>query len=382
MKKLLFVISQFYKGGAETALLNLLSCLPSEDFAVDLIILNQYPVKDAVSLVPEIPESVHVFDQWRETYHVPVLNTLRRIIRFLLQGDLQHPWKAIQYVKDKEYDWAFHVGEWITPEFCAKYVKAANKAVWIHTDLSKSTNFDSDYFFKYDNEIKYYIFVSYNALNNSVKRYPQLRGKSYCIHNIVDDKAIKSMSEAYIPVDESLPLVVTCANIRPEKNHMRQIEVMSILREKGIRFKWLNLGSTADTVLYRRLNEEVEKRNLSEDFVFLGAVENPYPYMKHATAVAVLSDYEAWSLVITEAKVLGVPVIATKTAGALEQLEHNVTGILCDFDAEDIAMKMESLMQDNKLRNKIRNNIVGYSTKIEALVSFKRLLELESLEMK
>ena len=178
MKKLLFVISQFYKGGAETALLNLLSCLPSEDFAVDLIILNQYPVKDAVSLVPEIPESVHVFDQWRETYHVPVLNTLRRKIRFLLQGDLQHPWKAIQYVKDKEYDWAFHVGEWITPEFCAKYVKAANKAVWIHTDLSKSTNFDSDYFFKYDNEIKYYIFVSYNALNNSVKRYPQLRGKS------------------------------------------------------------------------------------------------------------------------------------------------------------------------------------------------------------
>ena len=61
----------------------------------------------------------------------------------------------------------------------------------------------------------------------------------------------------------------------------------------------------------------------------------------------------AWSLVITEAKVLGVPVIATKTAGALEQLEHNVTGILCDFDAEDIAMKMESLMQDNKLGIKL-----------------------------
>ena len=40
-KKLLFVINQFFKGGAETALLNLLLVLPQEQFEVDLLIFDQ-----------------------------------------------------------------------------------------------------------------------------------------------------------------------------------------------------------------------------------------------------------------------------------------------------------------------------------------------------
>jgi len=377
MKKLLFVISQLYKGGAETALLNLLSSLSSEDFEIDLLLLNQYPVKDAVSLVPEIPKHINVFDQWKKTYHFPLLYRLKRRLRYIMHGDLQDPQKAIQYVQNKVYDWAFHIGEWISPEFCAKHVRAANKAVWIHTDLSKSTNFNADVLFSYDKDFSCYIFVSQNAMMNSVEKFPQLKGRAYCIHNIVDDQAIKAKSEAFVPFRESLPVVVTCANIRPEKNHMRQIEVMTMLKEKGIRFKWLNLGSTADKILYEKLVEEVEKRDLSQDFLFLGSVENPYPYIKHATAVAVLSDYEAWSLVITEAKVLGVPVIATKTAGAMEQIEHNVTGILCEFDAEDIALKMENLLKWPALKEKIRENIAGFSSKAKALDDFSRLINLD-----
>ena len=68
MKKLLFVITQLYKGGAETALVNLLSRISPEDYVIDLIILNQYPVKDAVSLIPMLPENINVFDQWKRLF--------------------------------------------------------------------------------------------------------------------------------------------------------------------------------------------------------------------------------------------------------------------------------------------------------------------------
>lgn len=38
MQKLLFVISQFYKGGAETSLANLLNALDYKKFEVDFVI--------------------------------------------------------------------------------------------------------------------------------------------------------------------------------------------------------------------------------------------------------------------------------------------------------------------------------------------------------
>ena len=40
-KKILFVITQFYKGGAETSLLNLFHCLDSQKYEVDFLVLNQ-----------------------------------------------------------------------------------------------------------------------------------------------------------------------------------------------------------------------------------------------------------------------------------------------------------------------------------------------------
>ena len=48
MKTMLFVISQLYKGGAETALVNLLNRLDYAQNSVELLILNQVPVEEAV----------------------------------------------------------------------------------------------------------------------------------------------------------------------------------------------------------------------------------------------------------------------------------------------------------------------------------------------
>ena len=52
-RTLLFVITQFYRGGAETALVNLLKALSPEDYAVDLLVLNQTTQEN--SLLPEVP---------------------------------------------------------------------------------------------------------------------------------------------------------------------------------------------------------------------------------------------------------------------------------------------------------------------------------------
>jgi len=62
MKKrnILIVINQFFKGGAETALINFFHVLNKENYHVDLLIFDQIDLKGTVPLIPQIPEWVHV----------------------------------------------------------------------------------------------------------------------------------------------------------------------------------------------------------------------------------------------------------------------------------------------------------------------------------
>ena len=58
--------------------------------------------------------------------------------------------------------------------------------------------------------------------------------------------------------------------------------------------------------------------NVENEVHFLGFQANPYPYLKESDIFISTSISEGFSLVICEALVLGIPIVATNTAGALE----------------------------------------------------------------
>ena len=74
MKKLLFVISQLYKGGAETSLVNLLNHLDTTKYEIELLILNQSPIEHAVSLIPQINKKINCL--FKRFFHLSFLFTL------------------------------------------------------------------------------------------------------------------------------------------------------------------------------------------------------------------------------------------------------------------------------------------------------------------
>ena len=113
---------------------------------------------------------------------------------------------------------------------------------------------------------------------------------------------------------------------------------------------------------------------LEKDFLLLGVDQNPYKYMSKVDAVAVLSDFESWSLVITEAKLVGTPVIATKTSGAIEQLVDNETGLLTDFTVTHIADKIQGYLEDKELQKKIRYNLNNFTTNQKVMSEFNEVL--------
>ncbi|MEG2513484.1 MAG: glycosyltransferase, partial [Acetivibrio sp.] len=371
--KILFVITQFFKGGAEVALLNLLHALSSEEYDIDFLIFDQIELKSAVSLIPQLPNWVNVCNAAENEGELAYFKKAVSKVYLRITKKQLYRKTAYKFVKDKEYDFAFSYGEWMSPQFVATKVKAKNKAVWIHTDIDKAQFVDEKILFGWDDKFQSYIFVSELSMKSAILKYPFLKERSYVIHNMCDDNNIRNRAKDKMDfeISEEMPILLTVANIRNEKNHLRQIEAMNILKKQGIRFKWLNVGCVADPILKHKVEFLIHQYGLEKDFLLLGADENPYKYMIRADAVCVLSDFESWSIVITEAKLLGIPVIATKTSGAIEQISNNETGILCDFSIDDIVKQIKKFIINNSVSEHIRNNLIGFNTQKDTMKQFK-----------
>lgn len=375
-KKILFVITQFYKGGAETSLLNLFHCLDSQKYEVDFLVLNQIEYQDATSLMGEVPDWIHVFDAVKNRGNGVKLEQLAgKIYRRLFHTET-YVKSAVDFVKNRKYDVAISFGEWLSPAFLVKKVNAVKKYVWIHIDLDKADFVNKEELVKYDSRITGYIFASEKSRQSSIHRCPQMTEKSIVVHNILNRQNILSRAAEDVTLPQANDsFLLSVGNLRVEKNYPRQIEVMRILKKKKIPIKWICIGSTVDKNVYGEVSELLEKYQLKDDFILCGADDNPYKYMKRAKAVMVLSDHESWSLVISEAKLLGVPVIATNTSGAQEQIVNGETGIITSFQVEEIAEEIEEFLNDLELQNKIKKNLILDNTQNLGILEFEDLLE-------
>lgn len=378
MKKLLFVISQLYKGGAETALVNLLNVIDYSQYEIDLLILNQEPVAGAISLIDAVNPNVTICDAYLEYQKITIFDRVRAKLEYSSEQKGAYWFTALDFVKDKTYNWAFFWGEWCAPSFVAYHVSADKKAAWIHSDISAASFFDSELYFYFFDYFNHFIFVSKKSMETALDKFPFIKGKEVLIYNISNVPYIKSRAEEIID-DYKKPLnkkvLLTCANVRAEKNHLRQILVMLELKRRGFDIQWINIGSTAEKERLQFLYEKCAEEKLEKDFLFLGPKENPYKYMRQADMITVLSDHESWSMVITEAKILGIPVVSTKTSGALEQLVDGKTGILTDFTVNNISDCIEEYLRNEEKMAVIKNNLKNFNNTEAILSEFYQLLQ-------
>ena len=373
-KRVLFIINQFFKGGAETALVNLLRTMDSRRFDVDLLIFDMIDLPGSLSLIPEIPAWVHVINVAENEKKAAFVKKAVFKLERKLTGTQPFRRGAIRYLRDRYYDAAISYGEWFSSALCARYAAARRKYVWIHADMDKAAFLHPD-ILRFEAQFDGFLFASRHSMEGAIKKFPQLASRSLVIPNRVDSEKILAMSEEALPIslpEDGLPLLVTVANIREEKNHLRQVEAMQQLFSEGLRFRWVNIGSLANAPLVEKLRLAVHDAGLEDYFTLTGPLDNPYGVMQKASAVCVLSDHESWSMVITEAKALGVPVIATRTSGALEQIEDGENGILCGFSAGEIAGAVRAFLTggaaDAMRRKKETHTAAGAAGTLETLL--------------
>jgi glycosyltransferase involved in cell wall biosynthesis len=103
--------------------------------------------------------------------------------------------------------------------------------------------------------------------------------------------------------------------------------------DKGLEFHWQVVGpGDASPII-----QTAKQLGVSRMVEFVGAQDNPYPYINACDIYVQPSRYEGHSVTVREAQLLYKPVVITNYNTAANQVQSGVDGIICALDNEAIA---------------------------------------------
>lgn len=388
MKKKILIFSHAMEiGGAERALLGLLNSFDYSKYEVDLFLL-----KHSGELMPLIPEKVNLLPEAPaySAIMMPMVTVLKSGQIDVLLGRLIGKLKAksfnekmkyndsavsIEYshkytkkfmpvISDKEYDIAI---SFLTPHyFVAEKVNAKKKIAWIHTDYS-TVDIDIQSELKmwsvYDNIIS----ISDDVTKAFLSKFPSLEDKIICIENILSKEFIDTQAELINIKDEfdnSKLKLLSIGRFCEAKNFDNVPEIASIIKSKGIDFKWYIIGYGSDEDL---IKSKIAEFGMYDTVIILGKKENPYPYIKACDIYVQPSRYEGKAVTVHEAQILNKPIIITDYPTAKSQLTNGFDGVIVSMDNQDCADGIAKVIQDKELQSKLIENMksTNYSNESE-----------------
>lgn len=116
-----------------------------------------------------------------------------------------------------------------------------------------------------------------------------------------------------------------------------------------------------------RLQEQIVNIGLSERIELAGTRKNVVDYLLKAELFAFTSSSEGFPNVVGEALSAGLPVVAYDCiAGPSDMIQNGVNGYLIElFDQEQFKLKLQELMEDEDLRNRMREQAQASMQKYE-----------------
>lgn len=132
------------------------------------------------------------------------------------------------------------------------------------------------------------------------------------------------------------------------------IKSIKILKNKNINCH-LYIGGTGP--LLTELQELVDLLNLQESITFLGNVSDKSSFFKRIDIFVLPSRYEGFPLVLLEAGIYHMPVVATEVSGTPEIIKDDHTGFLVEKDnPKELALAL-SKFQNRNVRNELSENL-------------------------
>ena len=148
--------------------------------------------------------------------------------------------------------------------------------------------------------------------------------------------------------DEATPILLLVARLRWEKGLATFAGVISTLRERGVRHRVAVVGDGPARHEFSRL--------LPPSASFLGTLTGERLAEAYASSDIFLypSSTEGWGATCLEAQSAGLPVVATRSSGIVEVVEHGVGGLLLPaHNVSALADAVATLVGDASLRHEM-----------------------------
>lgn len=171
------------------------------------------------------------------------------------------------------------------------------------------------------------------------------------------------------------PVVLTVARLSAEKQLSRCLRLHYNLRRHGIDFHWYIAGTGA---LEKWLRFEIHQRGMSDQFHLLGHRDDVHDLIKGCDLFVLFSATEGCPTVVMEALSLGTPVLSSNVNGVAELITHGQTGWITPLNDQSMQNALSMLVQDQALRQQMRQNLETERANILAKVDSYILLELLS----
>lgn len=352
---ILFINDYVVGGGVEKVLKNIIDYLEVKD-SYHITLLSLYNQKEEF-------KKIYPSDITYLSYELKCLQG-RKTTRFMPSWFLQ---KAVLFfyrkiLLRKKYDVVIAIKEGDAMKI-GKKIRAKQKFAWVHVDYRYL--YWTQYCFKTKSDevacMQDYdsiICVSKAARDSVVQTVGNPGNLTVRLNplNVNDILAKSNITnphlEAYVHRrTNNKTILVSVGRLDTQKGYERLLNVCAKLNMNFDYELWI-IGDGDE-----RNNLEQQKEQLDlQNVIFWGNQTNPYPFINKADWFVSSSYGESYGLVLQEALILGVPVIAT-TCPAFEECVSEQEAILVSNDEEALYSGLCNVLSDSEIRKRYKDNI-------------------------
>ena len=366
--KVLFLIESFAGGGAERVLTTLVQHINKEKFDVTVCTISGGGKYEGV-----VRENVKYYAILNE----PVDKNRLSILWYKVKHHLVYQWLPLSLVyrlfvpQGNDVEVAYVEG-FTTKLLSHSINKKARKYAWVHCNMQMD-HWTTSVYASLDEETQTY--NKYDKIlsvsNTAVKGFENVLSKvnvdRSVIYNPINSQEIKIMATEEVLIKHKRPLLVTVGRLEYQKGYDRLVQIVKRLIDEGYEFElWIiGIGSQEG-----QLKQYIQENHINDYVKLLGFHTNPYKYIVQGDLFVCSSRSEGYSTAVTEALILGLPVITTDCSGMAELLKDGECGIITENDEGAFYEGVKRLLKDAALLEYYREKAVerGNDFTIESLM--------------
>lgn len=368
MKKVLFIIGALDSGGVAKSIVNLLNAIDRKEREVHLLMMHdvngpfqKYLPEDVqvhrIAVTGWLLEGWSGISQLIKLGHL--LLALGSLLRMLLSR-IDKPaagWLLSRLFPALPGDWDVIVDYNGQQQlyYMVDKLKGKKKISFFHSDYHKWPYYermDRKYFPKVDAICT----ISEQCVQSLKEVFPEVADKVKLVPNISLPEMIYKLAKEPVEMPPLHGVVfATVGHVSYNKGIDLIIGASKILKQKGLDFSWILVGSTDGAEKYI---EEIKHSDLKDNIYLVGVQSNPYACMQRADIIVHPSRFEGKSITLDEAKILCKPVVVTNFSTVYDQFEDGVNASICEMRCDELAQGIHDITTNLILREK-------YSTQLK-----------------